>query len=217
MRLDGFPNVPRRRCGHPKMCCFPLALSSPMLREAARPHDSHKISTDCENQSHHYCWGNDRPLLISARVGPSTQKNHPCLPARNSRIAQKRRMRRGNFTVFGSFRIIHTYKHYTRSETFRLTVRFQDYSLRNLVSCTSPLIAPRSLDKRPGLSGLTNPFDILGKQRENEHSLFLPARMRSNSVGRVRPCQGRCRRFEPGLPLQNLKLLRPYATASGVS
>ena len=23
----------------------------------------------------------------------------------------------------------------------------------------------------------------------------------SNSVGRVRPCQGRCRRFEPGLPL----------------
>ena len=31
----------------------------------------------------------------------------------------------------------------------------------------------------------------------------------SNSAGRVRPCQGRCRRFESGLPLQFLQRVRP--------
>src|ERR1017187_8393514 len=30
----------------------------------------------------------------------------------------------------------------------------------------------------------------------------------SNSAGRVRPCQGRCRRFESGLPLQEFGLPR---------
>src|SRR5579871_827507 len=37
------------------------------------------------------------------------------------------------------------------------------------------------------------------RQEENVDSLWIRG---SNSAGRVRPCQGRCRRFESGLPLQ---------------